>query len=105
MAIKKLQKKKRENRTPEDISANLAEIYDSEFAGKESSNFKISKADMRTLSGRTRLEKPFLELVNDELSGFELHLVDWDDYFVILDTERFVKLRKVPSKMIDTIMG
>lgn len=89
-----------------DMIAELDEIYNTSFGGKERGRFRISWADLRGIRGGSRLEDgPFQSLCDDaKAAGYYLHYlgnVDGEDMIAVTKTRTVNRWRRVPKRVVN----
>ena len=88
------------NRSAEDVAKFLAEIYGSEFGGKEHGRYKISRSNLRRLSGRKRLEATTVSRIIDEALDLGYIVVEVGDYFCVVEEGVMLNFRPVPKSVL-----
>ncbi|MBB3223996.1 hypothetical protein [Pseudoduganella umbonata] len=91
-------------KTADAVAADLHGLFHTTFGGKSKGRFKISREDLRLLSGRTKLRDEFLVDVFLALSQKPYFLkaipIAGDAYFGIVEEMKILAWRSVPAKLL-----
>lgn len=88
------------NKPVGDVAQALIDIYEQTFGGKNRGRFKISRSNLRRLSGRKRLEDTTIEKIADAAYDKGLIVVDLGDYFAVVEEGVMRNYRPVPKSIL-----
>ena len=88
------------NKTPDEIAEILSQIYEEGFGGKERGRYRISRSNLRTLSGRKRLEDSIIDSVIDSTYEKGLVVTDLGDEFSVIHEGVMHNYRRVSRKLV-----
>ena len=91
--------------TPQEVAKFLDELYDKPFGGKERARMKISRASLRELSNRRRLEDSFLKQLSEAAFENGLIIVDLDDYFGVVRAHTMGRYRSVTKTVVNEFLA
>lgn len=91
------------NRTPREVVEDLKHLYRQPFGGKERGRMRISRARLRELSIRGRLEEAFIQELTDVALDEGLVIVNLDDYFAIVKKSTMLRYRSVTKSMLNEL--
>jgi hypothetical protein len=88
-------------KTPTQVADDLTRIYNWEFGGKDRGRFRISRRQLRRLSGRGRLEDSILSQFVQHCYERGLVVTDLGDEFSVIEVAAMQNYRKAPSRLIE----
>jgi hypothetical protein len=88
------------NESPESIAKSIAKIYEEAFGGKDRGRYKISRRNLRLLSGRKRLEDTTTAKIMDTLYNLGFIMVDLGDDFAVVEEGVMLNYRPVPKAVL-----
>lgn len=88
-------------KSPEQVADDLARIYELEFGGKDRGRFRLSRRQLRRLSGRGRLEDSILAQFVQHCYERGLVVTDLGDEFSVIEVAAMQNYRKAPSRLIE----
>ncbi len=91
--------------TAQEVVQDLAELHETEFGGKRRGRMRIARARLRELSKRGRLEDTFLRQLDEEMRERGLVLIDFDDYFVIIEASVMRRYRSVTKTVVKRFLA
>ena len=91
--------------TAHEVAQDLAKLHEMEFGGKRRGRMRISRAGLRELSKRGRLERPFLEQLAGEVLEEGLVLIDLDDYFALIQAKVMRRYRSVTKTVVKRLLA
>ncbi len=92
------------NKSPKDVVQQLAEIYESEFGGKDRGRYKISRSNLRRLAGRKRLEDTTVKRIADAALEIGYIVIDLGDYFSVVEEAVLLNYRPVPKSVLSPFL-
>ena len=91
-------------KSAKDVASDLYGLFHATFGGKQSGRFKISRDEIKTLSGRVTLRDDFLLEVFYEVSQSPYFLkaipVAGDAYYGFIEETKVLAWRSVPSRLL-----
>jgi hypothetical protein len=88
------------NRSLEKVATALAAIYEEPFGGKGRGRYKISRRNLRRLSGRKRLEDTTIEKIVEAAYDQGFIMVDLGDDFAVVEEGVMLNYRPVPKVIL-----
>ena len=88
-------------RTPKDCAAVLAELHRASFGGEDGGAYRISRDDLKTITGRPVIHQTIIEDVADWLVERGLILIDRDAFFVVMRPAVLEGLREATGETLD----
>lgn len=88
------------NKTHQEVAEILSKIYESEFGGKGRGRFKISRSNLRRLSGRKRLEDTTIEKIAEAALDIGYIVIDLGDHFSVVEESVMLNYRPVPKSIL-----
>src|SRR5262245_54249883 len=88
------------NKPPEIIAKSLSQIYQETFGGKDRGRYKISRRNLRLLSGRKRLEDTTTAKIMESLYNLGFIMVDLGDDFAVVEEGVMLNYRPVPRAVL-----
>lgn len=79
----------------------LAELYRTSFGGETSGAYRISRDDLKSITGRPVIHQTIIEDVADWLVELGLVLIDRDAFFVVMRPAALDSLRDASGEALD----
>ena len=95
----------REQPTERQIAEWLAQLYETQFAGKARGRYRISMKHMRMLTGRRRVHSDAIDRIAEELFELGFVLVDLEAFFVGLAQRPFRIFRRGSDISLAAVMA
>ncbi|MEI7795961.1 MAG: hypothetical protein WCI06_04910 [Methylococcaceae bacterium] len=87
---------------PEEVAEFLSEIYEHQFGGKKRGRYKISRLNLRALSGRRTLKESIVEEIKYYASeNHGLVMNDLGDEFSVIELDVLYNYRPVPKAVLN----
>ena len=87
--------------SPAEAAEVLAELYDMGFCGKEKGRYKITRADLAEISGRSVIKQSIIDEIADDLAEEHgLIMIDLGVEFPIVKKSVLQSYRSVTSKVV-----
>lgn len=87
--------------TPRESAAVLAALYEEAFSDQQSGSYRISRDDMRAVTGRPVFHQTIIEDVADWLIERGLIMIDRDSFYVIMRYDAFDDIRLAPAAVLE----
>jgi hypothetical protein len=94
-----------ERPTEREVAAQLAELYQRSFGGKQRGRYRVSMKHLRVLTGRKRVPPLLLRKIAEELFDLGYVLIDMETFFVVLAQRTFTSYRRVSDSAILSLIG
>jgi hypothetical protein len=91
--------------TARQVAAQLAELYERGFAGKERGRYRISMKHLRIITRRKRLPPAELSRIAEELFELGYVLIDMETFFVVLAQRTFTSYRRVSDGAVASLLS
>ena len=91
--------------TPQQVAEYLVEIYEMPFGGEKRGRMKITRAVLRELSKRGRLEDTFLNGLTTEMFEEGFMFIDLDEYFVVIQSKVTQRYRSVSKNVVNQLLA
>lgn len=91
--------------TPRQVAAQLAELYERGFGGKERGRYRISMKHLRVLTKRKRVPSILLRKIAEELFELGYVLIDMETFVVVMAQRTFTSYRRVSDGAVLGIIG
>lgn len=89
-------------KSPEEVSQFLSDIYEKQFGGKKRGRYRISRINLRSLSGRKVLQESIVEAITYRaLEDFGLVITDLGDEFSVIEIDVLRNYRAVPKSVLN----
>lgn len=79
---------------PDDAAKRLADMYATEFGGKPSGRYRISRKILCDIAGRRRLYADDITTLTRALFERGFVLIDMESFFVVMSANAFVNYRR-----------
>lgn len=90
----------------EDVVQRLwADLYESEFSGKDRGRFLMTKEQMKSALEVERLHKTTISLLQCAAQETGLQIIDLDDYFACIEVKALLRYRRVTSQAFVRCFG
>ena len=92
-------------KSPEEVAQFLSDIYEKQFGGKKRGRYRISRINLRSLSGRKILQEGIVEAVTYRaLEDFGLVITDLGDEFSVIEVDVLRNYRAVPKSVLNAFI-
>ena len=91
--------------TERQVAAQLAELYERGFGGKERGRYRLSMKHLRGLTKRKRVPPALLRRLAEELFELGYVLIDMETFFVVLAQRTFTSYRRVSDGAVLGLIG
>jgi hypothetical protein len=91
--------------TERQVAAQLAELYERGFGGKERGRYRLSMKHLRVLTKRKRVPPALLRRLAEELFELGYVLIDMETFFVVLAQRTFTSYRRVSDGAVLGLIG
>lgn len=91
------------NRSCDEVVEILWGLHRKQFAGKSEGRYRISRAGLRAITGRRRMEDSFIEEIINEAFEQDLIIVELEDEFAVIKRSILEGYRNVPKRVITTL--
>ena len=91
--------------TERQVAAQLAELYERGFGGKERGRYRLSMKHLRVLTKRKRVPPALLRRLAEELFELGYVLIDMETFFVVLAQRTFTSYRRVSDGAVPGLIG
>lgn len=90
------------NITPFSVAENIADIHECVFGGKSRGRLILTKSDLRSLSGRKKLEDSIIQEIISEASEMGLIIFSISgDYYGVIESKKCLAWRKCTNSIIE----
>ena len=91
--------------TPQQVAKYLVKIHEMPFGGKKRGRMKITRAGLRELSKRGRLENAFLSSLTTEMFQEGFMFIDLDKYFVVIQAKVTRRYRSISKNVMHQFLA
>lgn len=91
--------------TQRQVAAQLAELYERGFGGKERGRYRVSMKHLRVLTKRKRVPAEVLGKIAEELFELGYVMIDMETFFVVLAQRTFASYRRVSDGAVLGVVG
>ena len=91
--------------TQRQVAAQLAELYERSFGGKERGRYRVSMKHLRALTGRKRVPPLVVRRIAEELFELGYVMIDMETFFVVLAQRTFASYRRVSDAAVLELLG
>ena len=83
---------------------NLSKLYEETFAGNFEEPFRITWPELRMMAGLSKLTDSFIDEISLDLSGHDLFLLPFNNFFLVARERDIRKYRRVPGRLLEQFM-
>ena len=88
------------NISPDGVAKALAEIYEKPFGGKDRGRYRISRRNLRRLSGKKRLEDGTIQKIVEAAYDRGFVIIDLGDEFAVIEEGVMANYRPAPKAVL-----
>ena len=83
---------------------NLSKLYEETFVGNFEEPFRIMWPELRMMAGLSKLTDTFIAEISADLSGHDLFLLPFNNFFLVARERDIRKYRRVPGRLLEQFM-
>jgi hypothetical protein len=84
-----------------EVAKIIEKIYKKKIDGEKSGPFKLTRSQLRTLSGRKNLKNGVVLDITMAVAEYDLFLIDNDVDFYVVHIKEVEKFREIPDEVIE----